>query len=422
LPDRGLGLENFNLNKSQRMAVLDTVSTMEQHDTTTYPVRLIWGPPGTGKTKTISTLLWSMMIKNHRTLTCAPTNTAVVEVASRVLSLLEDSSGGSGNNSFLSDVVLFGNEDRMNVDENLTKIFLERRVRRLQKCLMPGSGWTSCLSSMVRILEEPLVQYASYVEQIERLVEEEKEEVANKAKNKKVEVHEDIAKKKSIQKMSFKDYFISNYKQIENDLRICIETFCNDLPRSATPGQNFGYMTEVLRLLTEFGELVQSEPDKQLQKLFGDGRNFQSLVVYAQGSVRSGLKQARAVCIDKLNYLSNNFVLPDISDKQSIEKFLLQNSKSILCTASSSSRLHYLEKAEPFDLLVVDEAAQLKECESLIPLLIPGIRLAVLIGDEYQLPALVKSRVILCPSLLPALVCLRFGKKSPSLPALVEHA
>jgi hypothetical protein len=42
-------------------------------------MRLIWGPPETGKTKTISTLLWSMLIKNHRTVTCAPTNTVVTE-------------------------------------------------------------------------------------------------------------------------------------------------------------------------------------------------------------------------------------------------------------------------------------------------------------------------------------------------------
>ncbi|KAF0933823.1 hypothetical protein E2562_019280 [Oryza meyeriana var. granulata] len=52
-----------------------------------------------------------------------------------------------------------------------------------------------------------------------------------------------------------------------------------------------------------------------------------------------------------------------------------------------------MPKASPFDLVVVDEAAQLEECESLIPLQLPGVRHAVLIGDECQLPALVKSRV-----------------------------
>jgi senataxin len=46
-------------------------------------------------------------------------------------------------------------------------------------------------------------------------------------------------------------------------------------------------------------------------------------------------------------------------------------------------------------MLIVDEAAQLKECETLIPMLLPGIRQAVFIGDECQLPALVKSKVCL---------------------------
>ncbi|KAM0883980.1 hypothetical protein ACQ4PT_031290 [Festuca glaucescens] len=353
----------------------------------------------------------------NRTLTCAPTNTAVVEVASRVLSLLEDSSGGSGQNCFLSDILLFGNQDRMNVDPSLEKIFLQKRIPRLQKCLMPGSGWTNSLSSMLRIFEEPLIQYASYVKRIEwaneALDKEQKDKLAKKDKSKKVEQKDDRDKKeknnnvqakqelnkKPIQIMSFKDYFLSNYNRLENDLSNCIETFCNDLPRSATPGQNFRYMTEVRHLLTGFGKLLQSEPDKQLQTLFRDtldGGNsslFQSQVVYAQDSVRSELKQARALCIEKLNYLSDNFDLPNIFEKRSIEEFLLQKSKGILCTASSSSRLHYVQKAQPFDLLVIDEAVQLKECESLIPLQIPGIRLAVLIGDEYQLPALVKSKV-----------------------------
>ncbi|KAF2298165.1 hypothetical protein GH714_016701 [Hevea brasiliensis] len=45
------------------------------------------------------------------------------------------------------------------------------------------------------------------------------------------------------------------------------------------------------------------------------------------------------------------------------------------------------------NLLVIDEAAQLKECESTIPLQLPGIRHAILIGDECQLPATVESNL-----------------------------
>ncbi|KAF6176832.1 hypothetical protein GIB67_026519 [Kingdonia uniflora] len=47
----------------------------------------------------------------------------------------------------------------------------------------------------------------------------------------------------------------------------------------------------------------------------------------------------------------------------------------------------------PFGLLVIDEVAQLKECETLIHLQLPGIQHAVLIGDEHQLPATIMSKV-----------------------------
>jgi senataxin len=55
-------------------------------------------------------------------------------------------------------------------------------------------------------------------------------------------------------------------------------------------------------------------------------------------------------------------------------------------------------------LLVIDEAAQLKECESTIPLQLSGLRHAILIGDERQLPAMVQSKVIRFIFLAPHLL------------------
>ena len=43
-------------------------------------IELIWGPPGTGKTKTVAVLLLQFRKNNHRVLTCAPTNTAIMQV------------------------------------------------------------------------------------------------------------------------------------------------------------------------------------------------------------------------------------------------------------------------------------------------------------------------------------------------------
>ncbi|CAL5018900.1 unnamed protein product [Urochloa decumbens] len=417
------GLEAFELNGSQLEAIADCVSAVQQP---TCSVRLIWGPPGTGKTKTISALLLSMLLKNHRTVTCAPTNTAVVEVASRVLNLIESSSGdgsSGGKKCFLSDVVLFGNEDRMAVDGNLGKVFMDSRIRRLRECFMPGTGWAQSLSSMLLLLEHPLVQYERYIEGIENemsdLVKDEKEirdelapylrkreQLSNKKAAEKVQdmqrqllVIEKKVREIKRDTMSFKTYFQSKYTPLVNVLCTCVETFGNDLPRSATSEENFRCMAEVPSLLKAFGELVQPEPDEQLQALFKNDEDgglcslFRSLVTQVQADVSFKLKEGRSSCIQKLRLLSVRFVLPDMYDNRTIEDFLLQRAKSVLCTASSSYRLHYLPNAQPFEVLVVDEAAQLKECESLIPLQLPGVRHAVLIGDEYQLPALVKSKI-----------------------------
>lgn len=60
------------------------------------------------------------------------------------------------------------------------------------------------------------------------------------------------------------------------------------------------------------------------------------------------------------------------------------------CTASSSAKLNGIKELK---VLVIDEAAQLKECETSIPLQLADIQHAILIGDERQLPAMVQSKI-----------------------------
>ncbi|PQP95381.1 uncharacterized protein Pyn_27242 [Prunus yedoensis var. nudiflora] len=73
------------LNESQTGAVLACLEML--HCDSKSTVQLIWGPPGTGKTKTTATLLFTLLRMNCRTVICAPTNVAITEVASRVLKM-----------------------------------------------------------------------------------------------------------------------------------------------------------------------------------------------------------------------------------------------------------------------------------------------------------------------------------------------
>ncbi|XP_021833779.1 probable helicase MAGATAMA 3, partial [Prunus avium] len=101
-----------DLNDSQEAAVWNCISLSKcTHQNT---IKLIWGPPGTGKTKTVSMSLFALLKLKCRTLTCAPTNVAVLEVTARLLGLINQSLdyGKYG----LGDIILFGNGERMKID------------------------------------------------------------------------------------------------------------------------------------------------------------------------------------------------------------------------------------------------------------------------------------------------------------------
>jgi len=117
--------KDFGLNKSQRDAVESCFSASE---CSKHSVRLIWGPPGTGKTKTASVFLLMILksLRTHRTLVCAPTDTDLVQLASRFVCLLEESTETS---YLLADVIMFGSNKHMDTNNNLSKILLDHRAK-----------------------------------------------------------------------------------------------------------------------------------------------------------------------------------------------------------------------------------------------------------------------------------------------------
>uniref|UniRef100_A0A0D3FZD2 DNA2/NAM7 helicase-like C-terminal domain-containing protein n=1 Tax=Oryza barthii TaxID=65489 RepID=A0A0D3FZD2_9ORYZ len=334
-----LNLEKYMLNNSQLNAVADCVLVSEKISS---PIKLIWGPPGTG----------------HRTLTCAPTNTAVLEVASRIVKLVHESPASSGQ--YLSDIVLFGNKKRMKIgeDHDLSVVFLSSRTERLSQCFESMKGWNHCLCSLIDFLEIPVT--------------------------KKIQVMKMKGPNSVV--LPLKEFVKDKCNELLEDFYYFMEILCTDFPRNSTMRQSFQYMNE------------DSDPLKWPDLLAS---------VHTDVCNKSKIRKARLLCVQILRYLKINLKLPDwdrlsLSDddrKREIRVYLLQRTKCILCPVSSSYVLHNVsmddssECLKPLELLVVDEAAQLKECETLIPMHLPGIKQAVFIGDECQLPALVKSKI-----------------------------
>uniref|UniRef100_K3YE51 DNA2/NAM7 helicase-like C-terminal domain-containing protein n=1 Tax=Setaria italica TaxID=4555 RepID=K3YE51_SETIT len=310
-------LSTMDLNNSQNDAIINCISEMHCNSNSSS-FSLIWGPPGTGKTKTISVLLWLMREMKHGTLTCAPTNLAVKQVASRFLRLVKEHSFGT---SSLGDILLLGNKERMCVDGDLKEIYLHDRVRKLLGCFAPLTGWRHCLSSLSDLFENGYSQYLQYLQ------------------------------------------------DQEEDLRRCLKDLLFHVPKSSILEVNYDNILSILKMLEDFNSIFQ-------RRCTGD--EIKEVFLY-----RNGESDSRDYSMMK------HWKTIVTLGKRIIRDFCIESASIIFCTASSSSKV----TNKKVELLVIDESAQLKECETLVPLRLRTFKHAVLIGDECQLPATIKSKV-----------------------------
>ncbi|CAK7338865.1 unnamed protein product [Dovyalis caffra] len=405
-------LPSFSLNDSQEAAVLSCIHTMGCcHQPT---VKLIWGPPGTGKTKTVGFLLYTLLRMKCRTLTCAPTNIAVLEVAGRVLSSAVDLYGYEGYG--MGDIVLFGNQKRMTIEDHneLLHVFLDNRVNILVRCFGP-SGWDSSLESMISLLEHMEEQFRLWLqddneededdEKINTIQErEEKKNNQSNTETRSKKIWKEIEKadvqalkenenrkkqKARCDPLTYGKSLRRRFKSTSERLKFCIVNLYSHLPTSFIPLEVMKNMMRALDLVESLEILlhrfsVATKQSKQARKECKDvGSRFDN---------HMQLWNVVKDCLNRLRLLPQTFALPRLKSRFAIKKFCLTNACLIFCTVSSSAKLH-IKGLAPLRFLVIDEAAQLKECESTIPLQLPGLLHAILIGDERQLPAMVNSKI-----------------------------
>ncbi|KAJ0853857.1 putative P-loop containing nucleoside triphosphate hydrolase, DNA2/NAM7 helicase, helicase [Helianthus annuus] len=338
---------NFKLNSSQETAVWSCITARKcRHQET---VNLIWGPPGTGKTKTTGCLLFALWELKCCTLTCAPTNNAVLEVTKRFMSLVTGSLKYAPYG--YGDIVIFGNGKRMKIDsfQELSQVFLESRVSALAASLSPTSGWRSKAESMKRLLKSPKDEYNLYLREFET---------------------RDVRKEKVIEKkLSYNEFVTKRLHVLAEKLTTMVRNLYTHMPTSFVSLQLAKKMMRVI-------SLVQSVDIPVINRL--------------------GVSEETAVTKEFLQIgeevLRETVSFPIFTDHQVIGNFCLKNACLVFCTASSSSRLLTLDQTS-VELLVVDEAAQLRECESVIPMQLSSLRDVILIGDEKQLPAMVTSKI-----------------------------
>ncbi|KAG6766037.1 hypothetical protein POTOM_030102 [Populus tomentosa] len=287
----------------------------------------------------------------------------------------------------VGDILLFGNKDRLKVDSETQEVYLDYRVKRLIECFALLTGRWNCFKSTIDFFEDCVSQYAIFeknelikMQEHDDENEEERESCSYQAPALKVELK------------TFLEFMRDGFRSTALPLKTCLTLLCTHIPETCILKHNIQNIVFLFGSLNSFESWLFHEDviSDELFKVFSHpGLHKDSFQGFNDILLRLRLKRSECLTMlkrvrDSLRHLD----LPGARNKRSIEEFCFQKATLFLCTASSSYKLHLLP-IEPLDFLVVDEAAQLKECESTIPLQLPGIRHAVLIGDERQLPAMV---------------------------------
>ncbi|KAI4312709.1 hypothetical protein MLD38_037509 [Melastoma candidum] len=365
-----------SLNDSQARAISTVLKKFQcMHKPA---VELIWGPPGTGKTKTLATLLFALFKTKFRTLVCAPTNVAIKEISSRVVKMIQESYKHEEMSSCcLRDVLIFGNKDRLKIDSSsdIEDIFLDFRVNRLTVFFAPSTGWHHRLTSVSDLLTDGVLQYNIACQ--------------NEKEN----------KTGSPKRRSFLTFFKERFTSNLQELSKCVSILHSHVPSSVVP---WDVVEEALSLLASLDSLktLLHQPrlnSMELRMALSSPLNaFNLAIAETSADTLSVLQVTRWKCISTSRSLIESIKrlrLPTFTSREALAAVCLKSTRLMFCTAASSHKLHRYTDETPLRYLVIDEAAQLKECESMIPLQLPLIRHVVLVGDERQLPPMVESKV-----------------------------
>lgn len=133
------------LNPSQRDAILTVFSSLLLK--IGPRIQIIHGPPGTGKTATLVSLIGTVLsceMESYKVIACAPTNQATCELARRSLTLTHP----SNSHVKLHQLVLVGNRDRliMTAEGKEDSMYIHSRVKRIHEAM---SGWHAVTTAIV---------------------------------------------------------------------------------------------------------------------------------------------------------------------------------------------------------------------------------------------------------------------------------
>ena len=269
----------------------------------------------------------------------------------------------------LGDLVLIGNEDRLDLDGPLGQVFLDWRVDRLIDALSPVCGWSASTSSLLEFLRSSTMQYETYKE----------------------------TQKNEVGGLSFIKFLKKKLKLLAGKFLDHCHVLGNDLPSRFTSASSV--LEKCSMLVRRFlDEVMQSESKvaDDMLRCFRESSGVQiNEVSTTNNKSASGFAKLMHELQDALAAMPDDVTFPKVPNrctKEWMQEKCLEHARLVFSTVSSAGR-HILLKSKPFQCVIVDEASQCVEAETVVVTSMKGVKQMILVGDQMQLPATVISQV-----------------------------
>ena len=379
----------------------------------------------TGKTSTLTAMLSPIVCTNTRILVCAPTNTAVNEVARRFLVQMQQDLKDSSRLHFcsdyvhpkcaassevpsfctplrLGDIVMLGSEDRLAVEGSaLMAIFLPVRVKRLLAALDPDNGWEvltqTFLMKLAEVTNSKLDEPAD-----DRTLGH----IVLQSLGQKIIAHGDVlcndlpTRHLSTRRMNI---IMAVSCSIRNLLGLLSSESCSDgstcLLEQSCGKEKVDDIQHILFQPSKDSIAISDDDDApQFSPNPYKKREVQieDTQCYSKDFIKESQNLLEILCPGR----AEAPIFPNLAAKSFdwVEAECLESASLVFSTVSAAA-LRIMKLGLPFSCVIIDEAAQLVEAESTIVIQMKGIKQLVLVGDQRQLPATVMSQVIISPKI-----------------------
>ena len=335
-----------HLNESQQCAIRSVIRLIKSYSSNGSHINVIRGPPGTGKTNTIASLITTVLQENlGRLHVAAPTNYAIVELCSRTIRTIKEGRGNGIEHLWkLRHFVLVGNDERIKPPPILQEIYINARVKRLEDELL---NWSAAAT----------------------------------------------------------DFRVIHRSEPENDIIILHGDEEDDSENISLASQEIPDLRETLSRCINIGTVIRDDVpdfliDEEQRGLFGDiviqataylaaaeSSKHIPFELFKQQGLETKLMELidRKMCSQTASRAST-FLTLNFADRR---RRIMDEARVVFSTVSGGGAGIF--SGQLFDVVIIDEATQLVEAATSIMILNPNLKCLVLAGDNMQLPSTVQS-------------------------------